>query len=104
VQTKLGEMSIETETAALAVYRAAWMKDTTGERCTPEVSMAKLLGSEAANNVVDSALQIFGGRGVQRGCIIELLYREARPLRIYEGASEVQKLIIARSLVAGAGK
>lgn len=104
IQTKLAEMSIECESAALAVYRAAWMKDTTDERCSAEVSMAKLLGSEAANKVVDSAVQLFGGMGVRRGCIIELLYREARPLRIYEGASEVQKLIIARSLVASVGK
>ena len=66
--------------------------------------MAKLLGSEAANHVVDSAVQLFGGLGVRRGNIIELLYREARPLRIYEGASEVQKLIIARSLLAEVGK
>lgn len=104
IQTKLAEMSIETEAAALAVYRAAWLKDTTDDRCSAEVSMAKLLGSEAANHVVDSAVQLFGGQGVRRGNIIELLYREARPLRIYEGASEVQKLIVARSLLAGVGK
>ena len=104
IQSKLAEMSIETEAAALAVYRAAWLKDTTDGRCSAEVSMAKLLGSEAANHVVDSAVQLFGGLGVRRGNIIELLYREARPLRIYEGASEVQKLIIARSLLAEVGK
>lgn len=103
IQSKLAEMSIDIETAALTVYRAAWAKDTTGERCTAEVSMAKYMGSEAANRVVDAAVQLFGGMGVRRGCIIEQLYREARPMRIYEGASEVQKLVIGRSLLAAYG-
>lgn len=101
VQTKIAEMSIDLETAALAVYRAAWVKDTTGARGTREASMAKLMGSEAAGRAIDSAVQLFGGLGVTRGSIVEQLYREVRPTRIYEGASEVQKLVIGRSLVEG---
>jgi acyl-CoA dehydrogenase len=101
VQTKIADMSIDLETAALAVYRAAWVKDTTGARGTREASMAKLLGSEAASRAIDSAVQLFGGRGVTRGSVVEQLYREVRPTRIYEGASEVQKLVIGRALVEG---
>ncbi|TKT74500.1 acyl-CoA dehydrogenase family protein [Aquamicrobium sp. LC103] len=103
VQTKIADMSIDLETAALAVYRAAWVKDTAGGRGTREASMAKLMGSEAAGRVIDSAVQLFGGLGVTRGSIVEQLYREVRPTRIYEGASEVQKLVIGRSLVEGKG-
>lgn len=101
VQMKLAEMAVDVDTAALAVYRAAWIKDAQGGRATREVSMAKLVGTEAAFRVVDTAVQLFGGLGVMKGCVIEQLYREVRPLRIYEGASEVQKLIIARNMVAG---
>jgi acyl-CoA dehydrogenase len=100
VQMKLADMAVDVDTAALAVYRAAWVKDVQGGRATREVSMAKLVGTEAAFRVVDSAVQLFGGTGLMKGCVIEKLYREVRPLRIYEGASEVQKLIIARNLVA----
>ncbi|MBX3529006.1 MAG: acyl-CoA dehydrogenase family protein [Rhizobiaceae bacterium] len=103
VQTKIADMSIDLETAALAVYRAAWVKDTTGARGTREASMAKLLGSEAASRAIDSAVQLFGGLGVTRGSVVEQLYREVRPTRIYEGASEVQKLVIGRALVEGRG-
>ncbi|WP_448203813.1 acyl-CoA dehydrogenase family protein [Azospirillum sp. sgz302134] len=99
VQTKLADMATTLETAALCVYRAAWTKDVTGGRCTRDVSMAKLVGSEAAHAVVDAAVQLFGGLGVTRGCVVEKLYREVRPMRIYEGASEVQKLVIARDLL-----
>lgn len=99
VQTKLAEMATTLEQAALCVYRAAWAKDTTGGRCTRDVSMAKLTGSEAAASVVDAAVQLFGGAGVMRGSVVEKLYREVRPMRIYEGASEVQKLVIARDLI-----
>lgn len=99
VQTKLAEMATTLEQAALCVYRAAWAKDTTGGRCTRDVSMAKLTGSEAAHSVVDAAVQLFGGAGVARGSVVEKLYREVRPMRIYEGASEVQKLVIARDLI-----
>ncbi len=99
VQTKLADMATTLETAALCVYRAAWAKDVTGGRCTRDVSMAKLVGTEAAQVVVDAAVQLFGGGGVTRGSVVEKLYREVRPMRIYEGASEVQKLVIARDLI-----
>ncbi|MER2533784.1 MAG: acyl-CoA dehydrogenase family protein [Rhizobiaceae bacterium] len=100
VQSKLADMSIDLDQAALAVYRAAWMKDTTGGRCSREVSIAKYAGTEAAGRIVDAAVQLFGGMGVTRGSVVEQLYREVRPARLYEGASEVQKLVIARNLVA----
>jgi len=102
VQTRLADMATEIEGAALHVYRAAWRKDVTGERCTREVSMAKLVATEAAQRVVDSAVQLFGGAGVLRGSVVERLYREVRPMRIYEGASEVQKLVIGRELTRAA--
>lgn len=102
VQFKLADMASDIECSALAVYRAGWMKDVRGVRGTREASMAKLVATEAANRVVDSALQLFGGMGVTKGNIIEQLYREVRPMRLYEGASEVQKLIIARNLLAEA--
>jgi acyl-CoA dehydrogenase len=85
--------------AALLVYRAAWAHDVRGERGAYEACMAKLAGSEAAGRIVDRAVQLLGGQGVTRGNIIEQLYREARPMRIYEGASEIQKLVIARNLI-----
>jgi len=100
VQSKLADMSIDLDVAALTVYRAAWMKDTTGGRCTREVSVAKYAATEAAGRIVDSAVQLFGGLGVTRGSVVEQLYREVRPARLYEGASEVQKLVIARNLLA----
>ena len=102
VQTKIAEMAVDAEIAALAVYRAAWHKDVKGGRGTREASLAKLVGTEAAQRVVDSAVQLFGGMGVIEGGIIGQLYREVRPMRIYEGASEVQKLVIARNLLAEA--
>lgn len=101
VQSKMADMLIDIETAALTVYRAAWAKDTTGGRCSREASMAKFVGTEAASRVVDNAVQIFGGMGVTRGSIVEQLYREIRASRIYEGASEVQKIVIARDLLGG---
>jgi acyl-CoA dehydrogenase len=100
VQMKIAEMATELESAALTVYHAAWAKDVRGGRCSREASMAKLLGTEAAFRVVDAAVQLFGGLGVKQGCIVEQLYRDVRPLRIYEGASEIQKLVIARGLLA----
>ncbi|MDB5703822.1 MAG: acyl-CoA dehydrogenase [Sphingomonas bacterium] len=99
VQTKLAEMATEIEAAGLLVYRAAWAKDSTGQRCTREVSMAKLIATESAQNVIDAAVQLFGGAGVTHGSVVERLYREVRPMRIYEGASEVQKLVIAREML-----
>lgn len=101
VQMKVAEMALDLETAALAVYRAAWERDVNGSRATAEVSMAKLAGTEAAFRVIDASVQLFGGTGVRKGSIVEQLYREIRPLRIYEGASEVQKLIIGRRKLAG---
>lgn len=100
VQTKLADMIIDLETAALVIYRAAWSKDVTGGRRTREASMAKLIGTENASRVIDNAVQLFGGRGVTRGSIVEQLYRDVRPSRIYEGASEVMKLVIARDLIS----
>jgi acyl-CoA dehydrogenase len=99
VQMALADMATDLEGAALLVYRAAWAHDVRGERGAYEACMAKLAGSEAAGRIVDRAVQLLGGLGVTRGNIIEQLYREARPMRIYEGASEIQKLVIARNLI-----
>ena len=101
VQMKVAEMQVEVEAAKLMVYRAAWLKDTGAPQITAEASMAKFLATEAGQRVIDSAVQLFGGRGVTRGCVIERLYRDIRPTRIYEGASEIQKLVIGRRLLAG---
>jgi len=96
VQAKLAEMATAIDASALLVYRAAWSRDVEQRRITREAAMAKLYATEAAQRVIDDAVQIFGGLGVTRGVKVEELYREIRALRIYEGASEVQKLIIAR--------
>jgi acyl-CoA dehydrogenase len=93
-QVKLGEMALAVDASALLIYRAAWTKDVLGTRVTREASMAKLYATEAAQQVIDAAVQVFGGLGVVRGMTVERLYREVRALRIYEGASEVLKLII----------
>jgi acyl-CoA dehydrogenase len=93
-QMRIADMAIEVDTAALLVYRAAWTKDTLRDRVTLEASMAKLHATEAAQRVIDATVQLFGGLGVTVGNVAERLYREIRPLRIYEGASEIQKLII----------
>jgi len=95
IQAKLGEMSLDIDASSLLIYRAAWTKDKGAERITKEAAMAKLFATEAAQRVIDEAVQIFGGSGVVSGFPVEQLYREIRALRIYEGASEVQKLIIA---------
>jgi len=97
-QAKLAEMACDVDSAALLVYRAAWARDQ-GRTVTKEAAMAKLVATEGAQRVVDAAVQMFGGRGVRRGEIVESLYREVRALRIYEGASEVQQLIIGRELL-----
>lgn len=99
VRMKLADMSVDLDTAVLATYRAAWCKDVRQGRHAREVAMAKLIGTEAAQRVIDTAVQLFGAAGVVRGGVIERLYRDIRPMRIYEGASEVQKLIIGRSLL-----
>ena len=99
VQGKLADMSTELDAARLLVYRAAYLKDTTSARVTREASQAKLYATEAAGRIVDSAVQIHGGTGLVRGSIVERLYRDVRALRIYEGTSEIQKLVIASQLL-----
>ena len=94
-QLALADMATELDAARLLVYRAAWVKDGGAARVTRESSMAKLFATEAAQRIVDRAVQIHGGRGVVRGSIVERLYREVRALRIYEGTSEIQRLVIA---------
>ena len=100
-QAALADMATEVDAAALLVYRAAWTKDAGADRVTREASMAKLYATEAAQRVVDRAVQIHGGLGVTKGNKVEELYREVRALRIYEGASEVQRIVIARALMDG---
>jgi acyl-CoA dehydrogenase len=98
-QMRIADMAVDIDAAALLVYRAAWVKDCGAERATRSASMAKLFASEAAGRVVDSSLQLFGAMGVKHGMTIERLYREARVMRIYEGASEVQRLIIGGDVI-----
>ncbi len=102
-QARLAEMATGIDTAALLTYRAAWMRDG-GTRITKEAAMAKMSATEIAQKVIDSALQMFGGLGVVSEQPVERLYREIRALRIYEGATEVQSLIIARELLREAGE
>ena len=98
-QAALGDMATDIDAAALLTYRAAWRRDVQKLPATREAAMAKMVATETGQRVIDRAVQIFGGRGVMRGEIVESLYREIRALRIYEGATEVQKLIIARELL-----
>ncbi|UUP17666.1 acyl-CoA dehydrogenase family protein [Nitratireductor thuwali] len=98
VQGHLADMALDVDAAALLVYRAAWAKDMGAPRVTREAAMAKLYATDRAQEVIDKAVQIHGGDGVRRGHIVESLYREIRALRIYEGASDVQKVVIARQL------
>lgn len=98
-QMRIADMAVEVDAAALLVYRAAWTKDTQERRVTRESAMAKLYATEAAQRVIDSAVQLFGGLGVTVGNVVERLYREIRPLRIYEGTSEIQKIVIATQLL-----
>lgn len=102
VQAKVADMVVDTEAAALAVYRAAWMADVVGGRVTREASLAKLTATEAAFRVVDTAVQLFGALGVCNESVVGRLYREIRAMRIYEGASEVQKMVIARATLGRA--
>ena len=99
-QLRLAEMATEVDAAALLVYRAAWTKDCVAERVSREAAMAKLYATEAAQRVIDGAVQLWGGLGVKRGTPVEALYREIRALRIYEGTSEIQKLVIAAQVMA----
>lgn len=101
-QAALAEMALSIDAAALLTYRAAWAKDSGQPRVTREAAMAKLFATEEAQTVIDKAVQLFGGLGVTAGHPVERLYREIRALRIYEGASEVQKVVIARQALAAA--
>jgi len=104
-QAAIADSAAEVDAAALLVYRAAWTKDRGAARVTREAALAKLVATENAQKVIDRAVQIHGGLGVTRGVKVEELYREIRALRIYEGASEVQKVVIARDLLkAHAGR
>lgn len=98
-QAAIADSAAEVDAAALLVYRAAWTKDQGAARVTREAALAKLVATENAQKVIDRAVQIHGGLGVTRGVKVEELYREIRALRIYEGASEVQKVVIARDLL-----
>ncbi len=98
-QAKLANMAVAVDASALLVYRAAWTRDRGAARITREAAMAKLYATESAQQVIDQAVQLFGGLGVVTGVPVEQLYREIRALRIYEGASEVQQQIIARQLL-----
>jgi acyl-CoA dehydrogenase len=102
VQGHVADMAVDVDAAALLIYRAAWTKDSGAPRVTREASMAKLFATDRAQAVIDKAVQIHGGDGVRHGHIVERLYREIRALRIYEGASDVQKVVIARQTLAGA--
>jgi alkylation response protein AidB-like acyl-CoA dehydrogenase len=97
-QAALADMATEIDAARLLTYRCAWLRDR-GEAAVKEVAMAKLAATESAQRVIDRAMQMFGGRGVTHGEIVEHLYRDIRALRIYEGATEVQKLIVGRELL-----
>ncbi|HYW70635.1 MAG TPA: acyl-CoA dehydrogenase family protein [Pyrinomonadaceae bacterium] len=99
IQEKLADMATELDAARLLVYRAAYMKDTGAASSTREASEAKLFATEAAGRIIDQAVQVHGGSGLLRGSVVERLYRDVRALRIYEGTSEIQKLIIANQLV-----
>jgi len=100
VQSMLAEMVLDVDASALLVYRAAWLRDVKGQRNSREAALAKLHATDSAQQVIDKAVQIFGGLGVTVGVPVESLYREIRALRIYEGASEVQKVVIARNHLA----
>lgn len=100
-QAALGDMATGLDAAALLTYRAAWRRDVQGLATTKEAAMAKMTATETAQAVIDRAVQLFGGRGVRVGETVEALYREIRALRIYEGATEVQKIIVARDLMKG---
>jgi len=98
-QATIADSATEVDAAALLVYRAAWVKDQGAARVTREAAMAKMFATEAAQRVIDRAVQLHGGAGVRKGVKVEELYREIRALRIYEGATEVQKIVIARELL-----
>ncbi len=103
-EAAIADMATEVDASALLVYRSAWAKDCYQDRVTREAAMAKLYATEAAQQIIDKTVQLFGGRGVVRGSVAESLYREIRALRIYEGASEVQKVVIARQTYRSRGE
>jgi acyl-CoA dehydrogenase len=98
-QAKVAQMAVDIDASALLVYRAAYLKDSGKPRITREAAMAKWFATEAAARVADAAVQLFGGRGVTRGEVVERIYRDVRALRIYEGSSEIQQVVIARSVL-----
>lgn len=100
VQGHIADMALDIDAAALLVYRAAWLKDSGAPRVTREAAMAKLFATDQAQKVIDTAVQLHGGDGVRSGSAVETLYREIRALRIYEGASDVQRVVIARQSLA----
>ena len=104
VQSMLADMVLDVDASALLIYRAAWLRDVKGQRNSREAALAKLHATDRAQQVIDKAVQIFGGLGVTVGVPVERLYREIRALRIYEGASEVQKVVIARNHLAESAK
>ena len=99
VQGHIADMALQIDASALLIYRAAWTKDQGAARVSREAAMAKLYATEAAQKVIDAAVQLFGGDGVRHGFVVESLYREIRALRIYEGASDVQRIVIARAVL-----
>ena len=98
-QSALADSATEVDAAALLVYRAAWQGDVSAQGISREAAMAKLFSSEAAFEVIDEAVQIFGGLGVVHGTVVERLFRHARAFRIFDGTSEIQRLIIARNVL-----
>lgn len=104
VQGHIADMALDIDAAALLIYRAAWVKDSGAPRVSREAAMAKLYATEAAQRVIDTAVQLHGGDGVRSGHAVETLYREIRALRIYEGASDVQKIVIARAVLSEIGE
>ncbi len=103
VQGHIADMALDIDAAALLIYRAAWTKDSGAPRITREAAMAKLFATDHAQKIIDKAVQLHGGDGVRSGETVERLYREIRALRIYEGASDVQRIIIARQTLAELG-
>jgi alkylation response protein AidB-like acyl-CoA dehydrogenase len=100
-QAALADMATAIDASALLVYRAAWARDQGAARITREAAMAKLAATESAQQVIDRAVQLLGARGIVRGSVVERLYREIRALRIYEGTTEIQKLVIAGQVLHG---
>ena len=99
VQGHIADMALKVDASALLIYRAAWTRDMGAPRITREAAMAKLYATEAAQQVIDMAVQLHGGDGLRKGFMVESLYREIRALRIYEGASDVQRVVLARQVL-----